>query len=71
MIKRIVTVLCDAFGGAAKCKNLFALSEGERASRFHLSALMLTLPFNTGLTFGELARDPAVQRAWDEYVRQH
>ena len=29
---------------------------------------MLTLPFNTGVTFGELARDPAVQRAWDAYA---
>ena len=67
MIKLVVGALCEEFGGAAKCKNLFALSAVERGQRFHLSSLMLTLPFNTGVTFGELARDPAVRQAWDEY----
>lgn len=56
--------LCRTFGGCVKLKNLFDLPEEERANRYHLLSIMATVLVTTGVTYGELVQDPAVQKAW-------
>jgi len=56
--------------GIAKVKNTFAFGEEERASRFHLTAMMVTCVFETGLTFAELCAMPSTTAAWDDYCRE-
>jgi hypothetical protein len=67
-MKEFVDAVCLAFGGAIRCKNVIALPEGDRAERFHLCPLMLTLPYNSGMTFGELSSLDATKRIWDRYA---
>ena len=65
----LIKAACDHFDGAAKWKNLFAASEEERAQRFNLLIVMLTVVFDTGLTFGELCKEPDVIQAWDAHAK--
>ena len=67
-MKRLIEALCDDFGGAAKIKNLFSLPDEAKAGRFHLLSVMLTVPLDSGLTFGGMATDPATQGAWQDYI---
>lgn len=64
---RVMRALRRVFGPFPKWKNLFAMPEDARAQRYHLASIMITVPFELGKTYGELAKDPAVQRMWDRY----
>ena len=55
------------FGALPKWKNLFGLGADARAQRFHLVSVMLTVEFDAGVTYGELAKSPEAQTAWDAY----
>ena len=68
MCKAFYRALLERFGGAAKVKNLYALSENERAERFNLVSLMVTLVFDPGMTFGELCQQPETRAAWDAFI---
>ena len=68
MSKAFYTALLRRFGGAAKVNNLYALPEDERAARFNLVSLMVTVVFDPGMTYGELCQLPETQRIWDEYT---
>eukprot|EP00037_Helgoeca_nana_P018346 m.175489 g.175489 ORF g.175489 m.175489 type:complete len:993 (+) comp24410_c0_seq1:258-3236(+) len=60
---------CTAvFGGATKVKNLAAASSAERAERFHLLPMMLTVNVDVGLTYGEFVKLPQVQTSVEEYI---
>jgi hypothetical protein len=66
---RLVAALKAAFGGSfPKHKNIFGDTEMQRASRFHLTSLMLTVRFDPGITFGDLFKDAKVQTSWMVYV---
>ena len=56
--------------GVAKVKNLFALPEAEQKKRFNLLSLMVTVVFDAGVTFQELAAQPGVKAMWDTYCAQ-
>jgi hypothetical protein len=66
-LKEFVDAVCTAFGGAVRCKNIMTMSEADRAERFHLCPLMLTVPYNTGMTFAELASMDVTKGIWDQY----
>ena len=60
--------LDEAFGGAVRYKNLFAASPSERAERFHLLTVMLTVMVDSGTLLGELMQMPDVRKTLDAYV---
>lgn len=49
-----VKALLKAFGGAAKVKCLYSLPPSERADRFHLVSVMITVVYEPGLTNAQL-----------------
>jgi hypothetical protein len=51
-----------------RVKNLFSASLNERAERFHLLPLMLTVVVDGEVTFGELMQRPEARAAVDAYV---
>jgi hypothetical protein len=51
-----------------RVKNLFLATLDERAERFHLLPLMLTVAVDGELTFGELMQRPEARAAVDAYV---
>ena len=53
--------------GIAKVKNMFALPADERELRFHLLCLMVTVVFETGVTFKDLGAQDDVAATWDTY----
>ena len=67
---RSVARLSEAFGGIAKFKNLFTLQEAERAARFHLTSLMVTVVHSSGRTYREIGEDPRVQELWARHRAQ-
>lgn len=48
--------LVKEFGGAVKVKVLYSLPDGERAGRFHLGSVMLTVVYEPGTTYGRRPR---------------
>ena len=58
----------DMCGGVVKIKNLFDLDESDRAQRHHLLSTMIIVMFDAGITYGDLAADPASQALWDAYA---
>ena len=67
-VKALLKALSDEFGGAAKVKNLFSLSQDDRGARYNLLSIMATFVYDAGLTFSELVADPAVQKIWSDYM---
>ena len=69
---RVFAALCSAFDpqGAAQVKNLVATDPEDREERFHLLPVMVTLIFDVGLTFQELAQLPETQARWDTYCKE-
>ena len=59
--------LMASFGGCTKIKNLFELEAPERHARFDLLSLMVTVPFDTGLTYGQLA-ERGNAGSWESYA---
>lgn len=53
-----------------KLKNLFATTEAERAERFHLLPLMVTVAIDIGDTFGPFMQRGETQAALDKYIRR-
>ena len=51
MVLAFYAALLERFGGAGKVKNLFALAEDERADRFHLVSLMVTVVFDANMSY--------------------
>ena len=66
--KQVLAALCREFGGYAKIKNLFALSNAEQEDRFHLLSIMVTVCFDAGRTYRDIASDPRVQKKWAAYA---
>ena len=63
--------LTTYFGdGIAKLKNLFALDGQKRAERFGLLSLMVTVVFETGLTYRELSEQAHTRGMWDAYCQE-
>lgn len=60
---------CAKRFGIVKVKNGFDLSPEDAAAIFELRVVMLTLRYKTGLTYGEIARDPEVESLWSGYVK--
>ena len=60
----------DAHRGIAKLKNLFDLEPEERAERFHLLSVMVTVVHDTGLTFEQLCQMDGTAALWSEYCTQ-
>ena len=66
----LLKLMNEEFGGYAKLKNLFVLSEYDRKNRFHLLSIMMTVCFRSGRTFKEVLADPAVQAKWKQYIEE-
>ena len=68
----VFAALCTAFDpqGAAQVKNLVATGAEDREERFNLLPTMVTLIFDAGLTFQELAQLPETQARWDTYCKE-
>lgn len=65
----MMKALLKRFGPFAKFKNQMELSEEKAAALFNLRRLMVSLQYNTGLTFGDLCSDPQVQKRWVQYAK--
>ena len=65
--KPFLKSLLEEFNGCVKFKNLYALPDAERADRFHLVSLMVSVVHKTGKTFGEMMSTPEGKKALDEY----
>eukprot|EP00040_Diaphanoeca_grandis_P031069 m.185090 g.185090 ORF g.185090 m.185090 type:complete len:773 (+) comp32218_c0_seq1:123-2441(+) len=69
----IITVLhalVKDFNGIAQLKNLYSLPEDERAARFHLLTVMLTVVMDTGMTFGEMSKNPENRKIWEDFGKK-
>ena len=49
------------------CQNQMAYSEEKAAQFFHLRLMMVSVEFDTKMTFGDLCKDGRVQQLWREY----
>jgi hypothetical protein len=68
MVLAFYGALLERFGGAGKVKNLFALPEDERADRFHLVSLMVTVVYDANMSYAELCQLPETRKLWDDYL---
>ena len=68
MVLAFYAALLERFGGAGKVKNLFALPEDERADRFHLASLMVTVVYDANMSYAELCQLPETRKLWDDYL---
>ena len=67
-IHKLLPAVSTHYGsGIAKCKNMFAFDQKGREDRFNLLAILVTVVFETGFTFGELCKQADVQATWDQY----
>jgi len=64
---RLLKALRHAFGSFPKLNNVFGLNVDERAKRNHMVSLNLTVPFDTGMTYGEMSLDTTIQNEWNMY----
>ena len=60
--------LSKVFKGFVRVKNMFAFSKSRAAMNFHYRTLMLSVLFEPGVAYGELAKRPDVKKKWDKYV---
>ena len=63
-----MAALLKRFGNFAKFKNQMLLSEA--AASYHLRLIMVSVQYDTGMTFAELFTDPETQKRLNEY-RDH
>merc|ERR1719182_977522 len=66
----MMKALLKRFGPFAKFKNQMELSEEEAAEFFNLRLLMVSVQYDTGLTFGDLCSDSQVQQRWVQYAKE-
>jgi len=59
--------LSKVFKGFVRVKNMFQFSKSRAAMNFHYRTLMLSVLFEPGITFGELAKRPDVVKKWTRY----
>ena len=69
-MKGILQALHKRFGKFAAFKNRMNLSQAEAAKIHHLRLIMVTVQYNTGMTFGELCKSKHAKRKFEEY-RNH
>lgn len=60
--------LSTQFGGIVRFKNLFTSTPTDRASRFHMLSLMLTVVADGGATYGRWVKEPRVKDALQRYI---
>ena len=63
----IMKALLKRFGPFAKFKNQMSLSEAEAAKSHHLRLMMVSVQYDTGMTFADLCKDDRAQQRWSEY----
>ena len=66
----IMKALLKRFGDFAKFKNQMSLSVAEAAAFHHLRLMMVSVSYDTGMTFADLCKDVKAKQRWYEY-RQH
>ena len=66
----IMRALLKRFGDFAKFKNQMSLSVAEAAAFHHLRLMMVSVSYDTGMTFADLCKDDEAKQRWSEY-RQH
>ena len=63
----LAEMLCKAFDGYVKFKNLFALSEKELEARHHLSSLMMSVQCTAPMTCGTMCENKSVKEMWQRH----
>lgn len=66
----VMAALLKRFGSFAKFKNMMSTSPQAAAAFHHLRLMMVSVQYDTGMTFGELCKDEQAQTRWEEYRRQ-
>jgi len=67
-VKQALQALGARFDGCGRVKNGFATDDAKAAAGFHLRAMMGNFVLDFGLTYAQLALDPAVATMWRQYV---
>ena len=65
----VMKALLGEFGPFAKFKNQMSLPVEEAEKFFHLRLMMVSVQYDTGMTFKELCSNPQVQKLWEEYAQ--
>eukprot|EP00039_Didymoeca_costata_P029926 m.27083 g.27083 ORF g.27083 m.27083 type:complete len:706 (+) comp7859_c0_seq2:314-2431(+) len=63
------SALVEAFDGVAKKKCLYGLTKEEQANRFHLLSLMITVVYDTGMTYKQLLKQSGIKEKIDVYCK--
>ena len=66
----VMAALLKRFGSFAKFKNMMSTSPQAAAAFHHLRLMMVSVQYDTGMTFGELCKDEQAQTRWEEYRQQ-
>ena len=68
-IGTFLALLAQRFGGFAKVKNKYLLSEQELREEYNLRLVLVSVVYDMGCTYGDLVEAPETQRRWEEYAR--
>ena len=66
----IMKALLKRFGDFAKFKNQMSLSVAEAAAFHHLRLMMVSVSYDTGMTFADLCKDTEAKKRWSEYQQR-
>ena len=64
----IMDALLKRFGPFAKFKNQMGLSEADAAVVYHLRLMLVSVRYDTGMTFRDLWKDETAKQRWEEYT---